>query len=57
MVYQRRKVIAGRVYLYEVESSRGPDGKVRQRVVRYLGPEEPVYGVGGLRKGSKAAKE
>jgi hypothetical protein len=50
VAFVRKKTIAGRVYRYEVESVRQPDGSVSQRVLRYLGPEAPVYGTGVKRK-------
>jgi hypothetical protein len=37
VAYVRRKTIRGRDYLYWVEG-RLVDGKVRQKVLRYLGP-------------------
>ncbi len=41
MAFVRRKKINGRVYLYRVEN-RWEDGKVRQKVLEYLGAEDPV---------------
>lgn len=37
MSYVRKKRFGERVYYYEVEGYRNKDGKVRQRVLRYLG--------------------
>jgi len=38
-MFVRVKKIKGREYLYEVENYRDPrTGKVKQRVIRYLGP-------------------
>lgn len=50
VVFLRRRKIAGRVYLYEVESYRTSAGDVRQRIVNYLGPEDPVYGTSRSRR-------
>ena len=44
MSFIRVKRSHGRDYVYEVESYRDMDGATRQRVVRYLGPADPVYG-------------
>lgn len=41
MAFVRRKNINGRVYLYRVEN-RWEGGKVRQKVLEYLGAEDPV---------------
>ena len=45
MSFIRTKMIDGQAYLYEVQSYRNEQGKVRQRVLRYLGkkpaPEKP----------------
>lgn len=39
MSYIRRKKVKGKVYLYEVEGKRDKEtGKVKQRVIRYIGP-------------------
>jgi hypothetical protein len=39
MAFERTKVIKGRKYRYLVENYRDPQtGKVRQRVLQYLGP-------------------
>lgn len=53
MSFIRTKKVGGRVYKYEVESYRGPDGTPRQRVLKYLGPEAPIYGTEADRKGAK----
>lgn len=44
MVFVRTKISHGREYAYEVQNYRDKDGVTRQRVVRYLGPTNPVYG-------------
>lgn len=41
MSFVRRKIIKGRAYLYLVEN-RWVDGRSRQKVIKYLGPESPV---------------
>lgn len=56
MSFIRKKKVNGRVYKYEVESVRDASGTVRQRVVRYLGPEEPIYGTERDRQGVKASE-
>jgi hypothetical protein len=43
MAYIRTKTIYGRQYRYLVEG-KWVDGKVVQKVLKYLGPAEPVYG-------------
>ena len=52
MSYIRRKILSGREYRYEVESYRDASGNVRQRVLKYLGPEAPIYGTAAKRKGA-----
>lgn len=42
MVYIRTKKIKGKNYYYLVEGSRGQDGKVKQKVIRYLGNVESI---------------
>jgi hypothetical protein len=42
MVYLRAKKIKGKTYYYAVEGSRDDDGKVKQRVVKYLGAVENI---------------
>lgn len=41
MAFVRTKIIKGRPYLYLVENPR-IDGRTRQKVLKYLGPETPV---------------
>lgn len=43
MAFIRTKTINGRPYRYLVETERDGDGSVRQRFIKYLGPEKPVY--------------
>lgn len=50
MSFIRKKKVAGRVYKYEVENVRGSDGTVQQKVIRYLGAEDPVYGTDRRRR-------
>jgi len=45
MMYERVKVVNGKRYRYLVRGFRF-GGKVRQEVVKYLGPVDPVYKVG-----------
>jgi hypothetical protein len=52
----RKKKIGGRVYKYEVENVRSAQGSVQQKVVRYLGPEEPVYGTEKTRRPVKTGE-
>lgn len=56
MTFVRRKTIGGRTYLYEVESTRDADGTVRQHVVKYLGPEQRIYGTERKRAPVKAQR-
>jgi len=42
MAYDRIKTVYGRQYRYIVEGKR-VNGKVKQKVVKYLGPVDPVY--------------
>lgn len=42
MTYERIKIIKGREYRYLVRGIRDVNGKVKQRVVKYLGPVSPV---------------
>lgn len=56
MSFIRKKTIGGRVYRYEVENVRSADGGVQQKVVRYLGPEEPVYGTDKTRRPVRPAE-
>ncbi len=39
MSYIERKKIKGRYYLYRYETFRDPVGRVRRRMLQYLGPE------------------
>lgn len=48
-VYERVKVVSGRRYRYLVKGFRVGDS-VRQKVVKYLGPVDPVYKVGKRHK-------
>jgi hypothetical protein len=49
----RKKRVHGRVYRYEVESVRAADGSVTQKVLRYLGAEQPIYGTDKERRRPK----
>ena len=42
MVYLRAKTIKGKNYYYAVEGKRDKDGKVKQKVIKYLGNVENV---------------
>jgi len=42
MVYIRTKKIKGRNYYYAVEGNRDKDGKVKQKVIKYLGTAENI---------------
>ena len=42
MAYLKRKRIGGGTYLYVVRTYRAPGGKVRDRVLQYLGSEKKV---------------
>ena len=42
MVYLRVKKINGKNYYYAVEGSRDDNGKVKQKVIRYLGNVENI---------------
>ena len=42
MVYLRVKKIKGKNYYYAVEGSRDDNGKVKQKVIRYLGNVENI---------------
>lgn len=44
MRFIRKKNVNGHQYVYEVESYQERDGAWRQRVVRYIGPTDPIYG-------------
>jgi hypothetical protein len=54
MAYTRIKTINGRSYKYLVASKR-VDEKVEQKVIKYLGPVNPVYKVGKQRTKSNAS--
>lgn len=45
MAYTRIKIVSGKNYKYLVTGKR-IDGSVKQKVIRYLGPVEPVYKFG-----------
>ena len=42
MTYLRTKKIRGKNYYYVVEGNRDPEGKVKQKVIRYLGNVESI---------------
>lgn len=42
MTYLRTKNIRGKKYYYVVEGSRDSEGKVKQKVIRYLGNVESI---------------
>lgn len=42
MVYLRAKKIKGKNYYYVVEGTRDSDGKVKQKVIKYLGTVENI---------------
>jgi len=42
-----KKFSNGRVYYYQVESYRDGEGKVKQRVIKYLGKQDPRAKKGG----------
>lgn len=42
MVYLRAKKIKGKIYYYAVEGKRDKDGKVKQKVIKYLGNVENI---------------
>jgi hypothetical protein len=42
MSYIERKKIKGRYYLYRYETYRDVDGRVRRRMLQYLGPESDL---------------
>ena len=41
-MYERTKVIHGHKYRYLVQGKR-IKGKVKQKVIKYLGPVKPIY--------------
>ena len=42
MVYLRPKKIKGKTYYYVVEGNRDKDGKVKQKVIKYLGTADNI---------------
>lgn len=54
MTYTRIKTINGRSYKYLVAGKR-IDGNVQQKVVKYLGPVNPVYKIGKKREKTNAS--
>ncbi len=44
MTFIRRKRVGNRVYVYEMVKVKSRRGEWTQQIVRYLGPEDPVYG-------------
>ena len=42
MAYIRAKKLKGKNYYYVVEGQRDKDGKVKQKVIKYLGPVEKI---------------
>jgi len=54
MSYIRTKTINGKQYKYLVTGKR-VGGTVQQKVVKYLGPVNPIYKIGGKRKKSNAS--
>ena len=42
MVYIRTKIIKGKRYYYAVEGARDTQGKVKQKVIKYLGTIETI---------------
>ena len=54
MTYTRIKIINGKSYKYLVAGKR-VDGKVQQKVVKYLGPVNPIYKIGSKRGKTNAS--
>lgn len=54
MVYTRIKTINGKSYKYLVAGKR-IDGNVQQKVVKYLGPVNPIYKIGSKREKTNAS--
>src|SRR3989338_2720468 len=54
MAYTRLKTINGKRYKYLVAGKR-IDGNVRQKVVKYLGPANPIYKIGKKREKTNAS--
>ena len=42
MAYVRNKKIKGKIYYYIVEGKRDKDGKVKQKVIKYLGSVKTI---------------
>lgn len=42
MVYLRTKRVKGKIYYYIVEGKRDKNGKVKQKVLKYLGTPENI---------------
>ena len=54
MSYTRIKTINGKQYKYLVTGKR-VGSKVQQKVVKYLGPVDPIYNMGKKRKKTNAS--
>ena len=54
MAYTRIKTINGKSYKYLVTGKR-VEGNVQQKVVKYLGPVNPIYKIGKKREKSNAS--
>lgn len=54
MSYTRTKTINGKQYKYLVTGKR-IDGNVKQKVVKYLGPVNPIYNIGNKRDKTNAS--
>lgn len=54
MTYTRIKTINGKQYKYLVTGKR-VDGEVKQKVIKYLGPVEPIYKTGKQRNKTNAS--
>ena len=54
MAYTRTKTINGKEYRYLVAGKR-IDGEVKQKVVKYLGPVNPIYKIGKKREKTNAS--
>ena len=54
MVYTRIKTINGKSYKYLVAGKR-INGNVQQKVVKYLGPVNPIYKIGSKRDKNNAS--
>lgn len=42
MVYLRTKIVKGKKYYYIVKGNRDKNGKVQQKVIKYLGTTETI---------------